>query len=217
MERILIHQLFFEQIMDKPGIRLFLDDTNSEIQVYLIENQNITVNLECNHAIDEDGTQYFFHQLRHYDDKGLPGVMVTSATKEELNKIRKAMDFRNENREFHISYDANNLASDGVPDIIRFNVYEDRLGLEIVDYRDYGEESSDSLSSITISEDGKLIEIDNPSYDFYFHNARVEQMFEDNDDIDIKRFKLKGKAKAFYEKITLEHIVDEELESVMSL
>lgn len=214
-QQILMHVTFFGQICDKPGIRIFIDEIE-DISEFFVED----IKLICDHAIDDNGTHYFMHTLYNCSNGELPEVIITSATKDEINNIKQAMIFKSKNNKaFHVSMRATCLDTDEDKDFddIKFDIYDEAIGIDVSAYNenDGSTKSADSMSAINLN--GSSIAINDPVYDFYFHKSPIERFIEEQDDITIDRIPLTGKAQSFYEKMLLDQCVDEEPESTLSL
>lgn len=211
MKQILIHKLLMEQVIDKPGIKFFIDEIDESLKDYFDSEHDENVEFECDHAMDDNGTHYFMHTLYNMED--MPNVVITSASKIDIETIKKAMTFKSENMELSITKSATCQALDAerYPDKITFDIYNETIGVEIAYHYDHGAERSDSISSITICEDGLSVLLSDAS--FYVHESAIQQI----DGFDIESVELSEKSKSLYEKIMLDVEVNDEEKQSMSL
>lgn len=214
-----MHTLFFEQIIDKPGIKIFIMDISSAVAEYIFKNHDEEVKFDCNHAIDNTGTHYFMHTLNHDENGEMASTVITSISKDELASLKKAMECIAENGNLEISMRTNALAYDTkyAHDDTKYYIQDGVLGLEITDYPKHGgSETVSANCGITTKEDGLSIALDDPEYSYFFHDVPVDRMEEDGD-IEIEPVELAGKVKSFYEKMELEREVSNNDSYIMSL
>lgn len=218
-KKILMHDVFFEEIMDKPSIRLFLIDAPEPITSFIKDEHDDNVKFECNHAIDSNGTQYFIHEFSENDNENLSNIVISSVSKNDLILFKTTKESISIDSKLQVSISANVLWYDGEnPDDATYQIYNDGIELNIVNYSKYsGTSTKDSFQSIPLKDTGLSLAIDDQEYSFFFHEQCVQRLIEIGDIEEFEEAELSDKLTAFVEKMELNNDNNEQDETVLSL